>query len=345
MSDMGATTGRINERTADTVAIAMDVEWRSLVREAATAAGVDRIIREVEDDARAARAATNGPSSGTPSRSSVRALRRIELERRSGDAHPARPLGATTRGALIEGVRVAAVSSAVNPDACELRMTCQAGRFEMHREARTDFPADRVCRSGRYNHARATLRADVPAGRLAGMTGGHIQAHVVVPAAFDNALQRVWRLAVPSRDMLRSPNDPHLAVAGVRGWIELSVESAGGAHRTRRTFLKRAISAHAPRDLRGFGPIRGPHALEIDMDALDPSRDLTVRVEVALVSVLEGNAASYCDEAPFYAGIDFGGGGTARMPEKALSAFRIPLTPLIENDPITVSQLAFVARA
>jgi hypothetical protein len=142
-----------------------------------------------------------------------------------------------------------------------------------------------------------------------------------------------------------SPDDPHLAVAGVRGWIELSVEGGRVARRTRRTFLRRAISAHAPRDLRGFGPIAGPHALEIDLEALDPGADLTVRVEVSLVSVLEGNASSYREDAPFYAGIDFGGGGTARMPEKALSAFRIPLTPLIENDPISVSHLGFAARA
>jgi hypothetical protein len=84
------------------------------------------------------------------------------------------------------------------------------------------------------------------------------------------------------------------------------------------------------------------HMLEVDLERVEPGADIAIVVEVTLTSLLAGNLDDYEPDAPFYAGADFGGGGSVRLPNECLSSFEIPLTPLIDNDAISVAHLGFV---
>jgi hypothetical protein len=322
----------------------LDQEWRGLVAEAAAAAGIEqaragavRRTRAAPEPMGVVRPAAGGPSHAVASRPA-----RVEVEVVRGRRAPDAAVPASLTGRLIERASASAVSADVDPDALELRLTCQAGRFRVHDQALSSFPTSRSGPFGTYNVARAGIDAAIPAAQLVGARSGKVVAGVCVPMSFDNTLQRVWRLAVPSRDNLRSDDRPHLAVAGVRGRVELSVEGAGGAGCCAREFLRRSSSAHLPGDPSGFGPVRGMHMLEVDLERVEPGADIAIVVEVTLTSLLAGNLDDYEPDAPFYAGMDFGGGGSVRLPNECLSSFEIPLTPLIANEAISVAHLGFV---
>lgn len=327
-----------------------DAAWRELVTEAALAAGVSRGGRESGARAYLDDRALAAADAEDPSHDLVRAIRthstRVAMGPTARLPEPDSGLEATLRGELLKDARVFKSASRVDLAAQELRLTCQAGQFSVHDAAHSAFTPEHGCAFGTFNVAEAGVVASVPASQLAGARTGVVCANVYIPVAFDNTLQRVWRLAVPSADMRLDPDRPHFAVVGVRGSITLTVRSGDGPpETTRRDFVRRSLSAHAPSEPDGFGPVRGAHLLQLELDEIEPGSDLTAVVNVTLMSLLAGDPAAYRPGAPFYAGIDFGGDGAYMLPHECLSAFEIPLTPLIENQPITLSEIAFVGRS
>lgn len=319
-----------------------DGAWRALVTEAAAAAGISRARprRISNDTVRDPRLGIADPDDrvADATRDVRRHCTRLRIAADRDAREPDEPAFARLDGALLRGVSVHKVATRVDLDANELGLTCQVGRFRMHAEAQTRCSAEHQTGYGVYNVARAGLSATIPGRELAGAVGGRVHAAICVPLAYDNTLQRVWRLAVPSRDMLVDPSAPHFAVVGLRGWATMSLMSPDGQiQRDTVQFLSRSLSAHAPKAMRGRGAIRGAHPLEVPLPTRADGDDVTLTITVTLAALAAGDFDAYSPDAPFFAGADFGAGGGARYPGPGVDAFRLPLTPLTDNEPVSVS--------
>lgn len=326
--------------------LAADDEWQGLVQEAASAAGV----APPGDSAPALFLADPPPLSIVKDLGPAPTdLERIEAYRDGmvrpevddGRCDPRRPVRAA-----IEGVRereaIYTTSSAVDVGAREMRLTCQIGQYRSNGGDHFCFVPRNESPRGRFNLASATLLARVPAAELHGASRGTAVATVYVPVALDNSIQRISRLAVPTADQRRDASLPHFAVVGLRGFISVTVGGVGyGTVSGKRHFLSRTLSAHAPDNCWGFGPLRGSHSVEVGVPEIVTGRELWMTVQVSVLSLLAGDPTNYHRDAPFYAGIDFGGQGTAKLPSAGCGGFEIPVTPLIENQPITVPEVSF----